>query len=292
MLKLRGVLLLTAIIVMAFAATASADDFDKYRTKFDQHIPMPDAGTNWVPQGLTYWKAKDALVISYYYHDPANENFTPYSQIWVVKRKTGRQLSHFSLDDSSHVGGLAMTKKYLLVAASDAKDGYNVHGYRASRMLRPRVTSVGPQLKAVKRYKVPIKGSYMGTNTTGSQLWIGDFDANKVQRYKFAAGGQSIVAASRVYDTPDHVQGVAIRHGRIFYSTSWGNDKPSTMLAGPVDATSGLGTLTAPNMSEGITFAHGRVYFVYESSANYYTAQENTFVTRTIDSGALSGLGY
>jgi hypothetical protein len=291
-LKLRSALPLLAIIGLAFAATANADDFDKYRTKFDQHIPMPDAGTNWVPQGLAYWKAKDALVISYYYHDPKNPNFVPFSQVWVVKRRTGRQLSHFSLDDATHVGGLAMTKKYLLVAASDAKDGYNLHAYRASRMLHPRDTGVGPQLKAVKRYKVPIKGSYMGTNATGSQLWIGDFDANKVQRYRVVGGGKSIVAASRAYDTPDHVQGVAIKHGRIFYSTSYGNDKASTMLAGPVDATSGLGTLTAPNMSEGITFAHGRVYVVYESSANYYTAQSNTFVTRTIDSGALSGLGY
>src|SRR3990172_2980844 len=65
---------------------------------------IPFHHTNLVPQGLTYWAARDRLIIGYY--DAAHGR----SRIAIVDRRSGRHITNLVLRTTGHVGGLGMTQ--------------------------------------------------------------------------------------------------------------------------------------------------------------------------------------
>jgi hypothetical protein len=60
---------LSAGLMAAWVSGAEAADPPRYKAYYDifnrGNSPIPGDGTRWVPQGLTYWPDRDALIISY-----------------------------------------------------------------------------------------------------------------------------------------------------------------------------------------------------------------------------------
>ncbi len=78
---------------------AGAVDRQHYRAYYERFKPgpafIPGHDTNWVPQGLTYWAARDALIISYY--DSKGRR----SRIAIVDRESGRHIKTLSTPNTS-----------------------------------------------------------------------------------------------------------------------------------------------------------------------------------------------
>jgi hypothetical protein len=105
-------------VALAAPAIAGAADPPRYRAYYDVFdrgpANVPGLETSLVPQGLTYWAARDALIISYY--DTAGGP----SRIAVVDRNSGRCIKTLLLRTTGHVGGLGMTQSgHLWVATNN-----------------------------------------------------------------------------------------------------------------------------------------------------------------------------
>lgn len=289
-----------AASAVAFLATvpASASALPNY-SAFAPERALPDANSHWVPQGLTYWPAQDALIASYYDCNcnaqgdklsgpPQN------SQIVVMKRGSNRVLSRLILPYGGHVGGLGMTKNFLWIANSEAGDGFNVHTYKASKLLTGSASpGQGSTIRSTRHFKLAA-ASYM--TITGSKLWVGDFDGDVAYRYTIGKGGKTLsrdTAATATVTTPNNTQGMAVKGGKAIYSTSYGRNNASTFVVRPVAAKSGGETMSAPPMSEGITFGKGGVHVLYESSSLEYLPDSKPENHRTtIDRADAAALGF
>jgi hypothetical protein len=105
----------TALAVPALAGAEPA----RYRAYYERfsHGPalLPGHDTSLVPQGLTYWVKRDALIVSYYDSDGGP------SRLAIVDRAGGRYIKTLLLRTTGHVGGLGMTLSGYLFVASDGK---------------------------------------------------------------------------------------------------------------------------------------------------------------------------
>src|SRR5262249_22150188 len=87
--------------------------------KHDIGPTIPGLRQGAIPQGLVYWEQEDWFLISHYFEEKANT-----SVVTAVQAKTGKLEGCLTLGEASgephmgHVGGLAVSDKYLWIVLS------------------------------------------------------------------------------------------------------------------------------------------------------------------------------
>jgi hypothetical protein len=159
----RRALAVVVAVALAAPAIAGVADPPRYRAYYDVFdrgpANVPGFETSLVPQGLTYWAARDALIISYY--DTAGGP----SRIAVVDRNSGRYIKTLLLRTTGHVGGLGMTESGHLWVATNNK----LFRYPASTLDR---SAEAQTVDSDRTYQVPAS-SFVGVR--GNGLWVGQF---------------------------------------------------------------------------------------------------------------------
>jgi hypothetical protein len=277
--------------VAALAAPARADAADPaplrayYKVFHRGPAEIPGLDGNLVPQGLTYWAARDALIISYY-----DADHRP-SRIAIVDRKSGRPIKTLLLRTTGHVGGIGMTQSGHLWVASDGK----LFRYPASTLDR---AAGGQTIDSDATYKVEAS-SFVGVR--GNDLWVGRFDEHSSAKhcandksasafaypYRVSAFG-ALNRSGPAFPVPAHTQGMAVTDRHFIFSCSLGHNTDSTITSVSRGAASDGPSLTAPSMAEGMVFAGGEIHVLYESGAKKYAAN---YRVRTIHHAPVAALG-
>lgn len=246
---------LLAALAPASADAAGAGRYQAYYNVFDRGDALiPGHDTRWVPQGLTYWPERDALIISYY---DGEEELN--SRLAVIDRKSGKQQKIFELPVKSHVGGLAMSRGYVWVAGEGAVTRY---AKRTLELTSFRLADSG---------RIPTRASsYLTINH--NKLWVGDFDKDIAYRYTIGRKNENLRDDRKSIRTPGEVQGMAIAKGKVIWSRSYGRDNDSRIEMAPLSSPTPHGgrAFRAPNMSEGIVLARGELHVLYESGSSIY----------------------
>lgn len=277
---LRRVLaVLVAVAALAAPALAGAADPARYRAYYDVFdrgpANVPGLNTSLVPQGLTYWAARDALIISYY--DTAGGP----SRIAIVDRKSGRYIKTLLLRTTGHVGGLGMTQSGHLWVATNQK----LFRYPASTLDR------GAEARTVdsdRTYNVPAS-SFVGVR--GNDLWVGQFKrSGSPFAYPYRVDGfGGLKQAGVAVRVPTRTQGMAVTDRHFIFSRSFGEDNDSRIESVGRGSTGDGPSLTAPNMAEGMVFAGGEIHVLYESGAKHYSGAD--YRVRTIHHAPVAALG-
>ncbi len=168
------------------------ETYEKYQQKFvtgrqsneptNFVIPGLSEEDNYVPQGLTYWKAKDWFLISAY-----DKDGTDGSVIYALDGETAKFVALFrilKLDGSvnkSHGGGIAASEyNFYYADTADASDeGSNISYIPLSELDVPDGTVKNIQLKGT----ISLAGELGGANTSyccydDGVLWAGNFYYN------------------------------------------------------------------------------------------------------------------
>ena len=275
----RYALAALAAVALAAPALAGAADPPRYRAYYKVFhrgpANVPGLNTSLVPQGLTYWAARDALIISYY--DSAGGP----SRIAIVDRKTGRYIKTLLLRTTGHVGGIGMTQSGHLWVANNNK----LFRYPASTLDR------GAEAQTVnsnRTYQVPAS-SFVGVR--GNDLWVGQFQRSGTPfayPYRVNAFG-GLQRSGPAFPVPTRTQGMAVTDRHFIFSRSYGRNSDSQITSvGRGSARNGP-TLTAPNMAEGMVFAGGEIQVLYESGAKHYANAD--YRVRTIHHAPVAALG-
>jgi hypothetical protein len=274
---------LSTALVALCVPVANAADPPRYKAYYDifnrGRALIPGHDTRWVPQGLTYWPERDALIISYYDGDEELN-----SRLAVIDRASGKKQSIFELPERGHVGGLAMSKRNLWVASSGT----------VSRIPK-RTLALAADGDRLAVHSVPTLAATSFATFDGANLWVGTYEADaRKARYAYRYPLRARERPTRTYDRkvaiPTSVQGMAIRDGRAVLSRSGGQDADSSIEVRSLANISGRPgrVITAPNMSEGVVFGHGELHVLYESGASKYAGAD--YRVRTIHHGRRSRL--
>jgi hypothetical protein len=275
-------------LVLALPMTAGAADPKRYKTYYKifnrGNAKIPGHDTRWIPQGLTYWPEQDALIISYY-----DGKHVKNSRLAVIDRASGTKKKILELPEDGHVGGLAMSRLYLWVASSG----------KVSRISKSALEGAGngAQVPVDASKKVP--ASSFATMEGDHILWLGNYKHRKTIAYRYPLGlDDSMPGRPGKVKIPSNVQGMAVFGKKVVLSRS---PKPRSgeRLARNADSllevrplskpTSTKGwRITAPNMSEGVVFGHGKVHVLYESGAKKY--KDADYRVKTVHHGRTSDL--
>jgi hypothetical protein len=283
---IRSILtILVAGLMAPWLTGAHAADPPRYKTYYDifnrGNALIPGHDTRWVPQGLTYWPDRDALIISYYDADHQLN-----SRLAVIDRASGKKQSIFELPERGHVGGLAMSAGNLWVASSGT----------VSRISKPDLarTASGDRLPVDSTYKLAATSF---ATFDGKNLWVGTYEADAgkprfAYRYPLGADERPAKTYDRKVAIPTSVQGMAISGNRVVLSRSGGKgiDADSSLeirsLANPSSRPGRV--ITAPNMSEGVVLGNGQLHVLYESAAKKYAGAD--YRVKTVHHGRASDL--
>lgn len=272
-----AVLAVAALAAPALAGAAEPPRFRAYYKLFHRGpAQVPGLGSSLVPQGLTYWAARDALIISYY--DTAHRP----SRIAIVDRKSGRYIKTLLLRTTGHVGGIGMTQSGHLWVASDGK----LFRYPASTLDR---ATEGQTVDSDHTYKVEA-WSFVGVR--GNDLWVGRFDEKSGSAFAYPYQVNAFGALTRsgpAFPVPTRTQGMAVTDRHFIFSRSFGRDDDSTIVSVSRGSAGDGPNLTAPNMAEGMVFAGGEIHVLYESGAKKYADAD--YRVRTIHHAPVAGLG-
>ena len=276
---------LSAGLLALSVPAADAADPPRYKAYYDifnrGNALIPGHDTRWVPQGLTYWPDRDALIISYYDADKQLN-----SRLAVIDRASGKKQSIFELPEDGHVGGLAMSAGNLWVASSGT----------VSRISKPSLARAadGDRLPVASRHKLAATSF---ATFDGANLWVGTYEADAgksryAYRYPLGAGELPAKSYDRRVAIPTSVQGMAISGDRVVLSRSGGHgiDADSSIEVRSLANLNGRPgrVITAPNMSEGVVFGNGKVHVLYESAAKKYAGAD--YRVKTVHHGRASDL--
>jgi hypothetical protein len=275
----RLLVVLAAVGALVPPAVAGAADPPRYRAYyklFDRGpANVPGLNTSLVPQGLTYWAARDALIISYY--DSAGGP----SRIAVVDRKSGRYIKTLLLRTTGHVGGIGMTQSGHLWVATDKK----VFRYPARTLDRG---AEGRKVDSDRTYNVPAS-SFVGVR--GNDLWVGQFKRSGTAfayPYRVDSFG-GLERGGPAFAVPTNTQGMAVTDRHFIFSRSFGRNSDSQIKSVGRGSAGDGPSLTAPNMAEGMVFAGGEIHVLYESGAKHYSDAD--YRVRTIHHAPVAALG-
>ncbi|MGH8898083.1 MAG: hypothetical protein ACRDZ4_13950 [Egibacteraceae bacterium] len=200
----------------------------------------------------------------------------------ILDRKTSRNSKTLVLDDTGHVGALAMSRNYLWVASTTGGTRKVIRYLKSTLANSPD----GSQITRNKDYSLRAS-SFM--EIFGSKLYVGTFDAGSsgtAYRYSLDAN-EDPHDDGYSFNVPSQVQGMAITSTHFIWSRSYGRNNDSQIVVDPRDGPI-TRSVTAPNMSEDLATADGEVYVVYESGAMKYSDAD--YKVRTIHHGPLSKL--
>lgn len=265
--------LLTALVAPAGAHADPGSypgkvSYPTYNSRFWAGPAIGHLG-GYIPQGLAYWSAKDALVTTYYDEDDAGS-----PALISVRNRLGEQKERKWLKMvGGHAGGAVIKGGYLWVASTSAAGRSYVYRYSLSR-----ITAAEPKqyLTYDKAYPVAVS-SYV--TVRGGDLWVGkhttsDSVAGTMYRYNISARGNVGTKVLGTMTTPGRVQSASFSNGRVIYSRSYGRTKASTITV--VNLTTGRSSsFGAPSMTQGTTIAGGWLYLTTESGASHYRYGED-----------------
>ncbi len=278
------VALIASLLVVPGTANAAPSRYNEYYHYFDTgNAKIPYHDSRWVPQGLTKL-GENRLVIAYY------DRFHRYNSIiTIIDRATGRYVKTLHLDTKSHVGGLAMTKKYFWVTSE---------GYARRYDRNALSTASGRTIHQQKA--IPVRGSASYAVAEGETLWVGTFnEKHRDYMYQYAVGAKGALSFRQSRLTPSQVQGVVVTGTRFVWSQSWGRDNDSKLIVWPrskvYSGSTKVGNwVTAPNMAEGMVIAGGQLQVVFESGSDAYngTADGNAadYIIRSVHHGSMPSL--
>ncbi|HEX8346040.1 MAG TPA: hypothetical protein VF657_15065 [Actinoplanes sp.] len=269
------------VSVLLPGASAQGADPPRYETYYStftrgaQQIPWLDT-TPYVPQGLAHLPELDALVVSYY--DDGGGN----ARAAIVDTATSALIKTVVFDDVGHVQALATSARHLWLATTSGGNKKIVR-YRRSDIV---AAAPGAQIRRDKDY-VLAANSFV--EIFGNKMYVGTYvvdDNGRAYRYTLNAA-EDPVYDNYSFDIPSNVQGLAVTPTHFIWSRSNGRDNDSS-IATNRHGEALLRTITAPNMSEDLAIADGRVFVVYESAALKYSDAD--YQVRTIHRAQLSAL--
>ncbi|PRZ16640.1 hypothetical protein CLV36_102353 [Laceyella sediminis] len=246
----------------------------------------------WVPQGLTYLKSKNWLLISNYWDQGKGAEGHP-STIAVVDKASGKYVKNVYLYEGKgkkhygHVGGIAVTSNYLWVASTTGKHSYLLQYPLSSLISTKSKGNIYPKkvhnLKHATSY-VTYHYKYKKNNPTpDKQLCIGQW----VPKSKGSHGNlychsldknENFSAKYTTYQTPTDVQGVEF-YGKdvdnsayVLYSRSFGRkyDSKLDIYKGFGSKAKKVKSVTMHSMSEEIVQVGSQLYVSFESGAKKY----------------------
>jgi hypothetical protein len=261
---------------VAGGAAGAPDRYDAYYAAFDTGpAKIPGHDSSFVPQGLTYWPSRDALIISYY------DSKGSASRVAIIDRGSGRRIKTLHLRTTGHVGGIGMTRSEHLFVANNGK----LFRYPSATLAR---AADGQTVDSNGTYRVPAS-SFVGVRR--NDLWVGEFaTGGRPQAYPYRDDGLGgLTPAGPAIPVPEKTQGMAVTDRRFIFSISLGDDNDSTITSVARPALGDARTLTAPNMAEGMVLARGEIHVVYESASAKYAGAD--YRVRTIHHAPAAALG-
>lgn len=273
LLAVSLVTLLTALLAPA-AAQARPSDYPgmaSYPTYNSRFYDGPAIGhlSNYIPQGLAYWSAKDALITTYY-----DEDDTGAKALISVRNRLGKQTERkWVTMVGGHAGGAVVHGKYLWVSSTSVNGLSWVYRYSLSRLA---AAEPHQYLTYDKAFRVATS-SYV--TVRGGDLWVGRHTtsaatAGTMYRYNITTKGNLSKAPIATMTTPGLVQGAVFSNGRVIYSRSYGRTNASTITVVNLSTGRSAG-FAAPSMTQGAAIAAGWYYLTTESGASHYRYGED-----------------
>jgi hypothetical protein len=271
---------------------------------------IPGLGQGAIPQGLAYWPERNWLLISYYFDDGRPSMLAALDK---ASGKLERSLTLLAADGSphtGHVGGLAVSAKYLWIGSgslyrvplADIAAAAPVAHLHLQTLFRaePTASYVSYEDKRVwvgefvleNKVKYTSPHRLKARDGAGQYAWIAGYDLDENENIAGFAGNPPPPAA--VLSTREKVQGLAFLDGHAILSISYGRKNKSTLavyadplkakepphttvtLAGksvPVwflDSKNLIRDITFPPMTEGITPLDHQLGMLFESGAAKY----------------------
>ncbi|MBQ4245329.1 MAG: hypothetical protein II702_10495, partial [Clostridia bacterium] len=241
-------------------------------------VPGLSSGDNMVPQGLTYWPAKNWILISSYSNGGSKA-----SVIYAVSVATGRLVAQFNLYSggsisTDHVSGIACSANNLYIAATGS--------YMAYIPLSELDVAEGTVKNVSYAATVSMSGVLNGANTSYASygdgvLWTGNFYISGDSTYGTKANANSgsmllgfvvdgyttsaaewqaltAIAGNPSYCIPldpygiNEVQCATVKNGFCYVGTSYGRANDSTMYIFNVDLMSSNGTISVNSKTKPI----------------------------------------
>lgn len=227
--------------------------YDRFFGMSEDGPLIPALMQDYVPQGLSYLKEKDWLLLSYYADDKRP------SLLAVVERSTGRFVKAFKLykKDGSpyvgHAGGVAVSEKFVWISSDST-----VHAVKIGDLVRGEN---GGKLTFAQEQKIETNGSFV--TYADHVLWVGEFArinyktkeshhmkgrSNEkitgwVTGYKLddatgtianqPAEASGIPGPDFIFAIPEEIQGMSVLPDRILLSRSYGRNADSDLVVYP-----------------------------------------------------------
>lgn len=290
-------------------AEASAAAYARFSEAGELSVVIPGLKEGFVPQGITYLPADDALLFGGY------SSGKEQSALLSVNRETGEMIRQVKLNNvdgskyTGHAGGVCATETDIYVS-NDHKlfrislETYNKLPSNASCAFEEEIP-------------VPVNSSYCsyadGVLWVGEFQYGGDYPTDASHRVSTADGlqrawtcgyvmreGQDFSAPDYILSMTERIQGMTILNGKIYLSQSYGrrNDSVlyryadvlsqepdetvevngSTVPLWILDSTSREAALMCPPMTECLCTIGEEIYVVFESAAKTYMNPSNPSV--------------
>jgi hypothetical protein len=271
LLALSLATLLVSLLAPADAQARPSDypgmaSYPTYNSRFYDGPSIGHLAGN-VPQGIGYWKPKDALVLSYY-----DEDYAGSPALLSVRNRLGKKNERKWVKIiGGHAGGVVVGTTYLWVASTDVNDKPYVYRYSLERLAKAKHRSY---LTYDKRFPVAAS-SYV--TLRGSDLWVGQHSTGlfgTMYRYDIGKRGNLSKKYQSLMITPNKVQGAVFSGKYVIYSRSWGRTNASTITVTNLKAKKSK-SFSAPSMTQGATIADGWYYLSTESGATTYKNNED-----------------
>ena len=300
-----------AVLVLVAARLYFRVPVISYYRASEKAFKIPGLFESMIPQGLDYLESEGLYLVGGYQKDA-----TP-SRVYLIEKQTGKARGYVLLGDQSgkgmaiHAGGLAANGDYLYVGGNE--DPF-VYVFKLSEVLS---AGNGQIVKTLGRFDTKygdyeIRADFMcfsdGKFFVGEYYRDPNFKTPDSHVYKCPSGETNRAlmfsyevsdsddavfgldpVASEVYSLPDQAQGIAVKDGKMWISTSYGTGKSVLACydvfgksAGVFDPKAGSaelfvlykGTLVAefkaPPMSEEIVFVDGKMLIMCESASAKY----------------------
>ncbi len=280
-----------------------------YYSASQQAFAIPETGSGYIAQGLTYDNSKEIFILSGYMKDKSP------SPLYAVSRD-GEYLKKITLktpegeDYTGHGGGVATFNKFIYLASGDtclyvyslndfvsAEDGASLDCLGTIPLNKGEddyvkasfVTVYGSRLIAGEFYR---EGNYPTPDSHKFTTKNGDYNQALAVEFLLSSGYKLGVSPTpdKAYSLPDQVQGVAVNGDKIYLSTSWGlsfshileyskNNLTrqdditilnTTLPLYALDSDSLLNDYKIAPMSEEIAFVDNYLYVNCESASNKY----------------------
>jgi hypothetical protein len=248
------------------------EEYKFYKSYMEKGPVIPGIFQGAVPQGMAYYQETDLMLISNYMFDGRPSCITAVSMTDGLLKKTLWFLNPDGTPHMGHVGGLAISKKYLWIAS-----GEGVY-YISLESFRNHTDNTNLQMTAF--VQTAVKGSFAAFSE--GILWIGEFTSrdgsyNVPGSHHFKAGedyvnhgwlagfildreSDLIVLKNIIADVsypdyilsiPHEVQGAVFSTDKIIFSRSYGRNNNSriSVYSNPMNEISHSTFITEENWS-------------------------------------------